>query len=197
MNHETYTAGCQVTGHPPPVSITILLVAEHRLEGVAEGEVQGLGWEVTDNVGSVTTPEGNETLIGHGAAEAVANAGVWTVETTALEHLILSSTFLVSLSCSPLRKVLAALHAGCGHKPFLRRPPLCTTYLVLDEELDTLDGSGGGLGDGGGNTTHCECTVSHCCLRATSCIQALIASSAELRPLRNMDNSIAGVEGEV
>lgn len=28
------------------------------------------------------------------------------------------------------------------------------TYLVLDEELDTLDGSGGGLGDGGRDTTH-------------------------------------------
>lgn len=28
-------------------------------------------------------------------------------------------------------------------------------YLVLDEKLDTLDGSGGGLGDGGGHTTHC------------------------------------------
>jgi hypothetical protein len=27
-------------------------------------------------------------------------------------------------------------------------------YLVLDEELDTLDGSGSGLGDGGGDTTH-------------------------------------------
>jgi hypothetical protein len=29
------------------------------------------------------------------------------------------------------------------------------TNLVLDEELDTLDGSGGSLGDGGGDTTHC------------------------------------------
>ena len=28
------------------------------------------------------------------------------------------------------------------------------TYLVLDEQLDTLDGSGGGLGDGGRDTTH-------------------------------------------
>jgi hypothetical protein len=27
-------------------------------------------------------------------------------------------------------------------------------YLVLDEELDTLDGSGSGLRDGGGDTTH-------------------------------------------
>jgi hypothetical protein len=28
------------------------------------------------------------------------------------------------------------------------------TYLVLDEELDTLDGCGSGLRDGGGDTTH-------------------------------------------
>lgn len=28
------------------------------------------------------------------------------------------------------------------------------TYLVLDEELDTLNGSGGGLRDGGRDTTH-------------------------------------------
>lgn len=28
------------------------------------------------------------------------------------------------------------------------------TYLVLDEKLDTLDGSGSGLRDGGGDTTH-------------------------------------------
>lgn len=86
---ETYTTRGQVTGHPPAVTITLLLVAEHRLEGVAEGEVQGLGWEVTDDVGSVTTPEGNETLVGHGTTEAVANASVWLVETAGLEHLIL------------------------------------------------------------------------------------------------------------
>jgi hypothetical protein len=30
-----------------------------------------------------------------------------------------------------------------------------STNLVLDEELDTLDGSGGSLRDGGGDTTHC------------------------------------------
>jgi len=32
----------------------------------------------------------------------------------------------------------------------------CTgpTDLILDEKLDALDGSSGGLGDGGGNTAH-------------------------------------------
>jgi hypothetical protein len=33
------------------------------------------------------------------------------------------------------------------------------TNLVLDQELDTLDGGSSGLGDSGGNTTHCD-TVS-------------------------------------
>lgn len=32
--------------------------------------------------------------------------------------------------------------------------PLVVTYLVLDEKLDTLDRSGSGLGDSGGDTTH-------------------------------------------
>lgn len=35
--------------------------------------------------------------------------------------------------------------------------------LVLDEELDTLDGGSGGLGDGSGNTTHCRVLVSSPC----------------------------------
>jgi len=30
------------------------------------------------------------------------------------------------------------------------------TYLILDQELDTLNGSGCGLGDGSGDTTHCD-----------------------------------------
>jgi hypothetical protein len=29
------------------------------------------------------------------------------------------------------------------------------TYLILDQELDTFDGSSSGLGDCGGDTTHC------------------------------------------
>jgi hypothetical protein len=29
------------------------------------------------------------------------------------------------------------------------------TYLILDQELDTFDGSGSGLGDCGRDTTHC------------------------------------------
>ena len=85
----TYTTRGQVAGHPPGVSITVLLVAEHRLEGVAEGEVEGLGWEVTDDVGRVTTPEREDTLVLGGTAEALDDTVVLAVETTGLEHLIL------------------------------------------------------------------------------------------------------------
>lgn len=109
------TTGSQVTGHPHGVTVTVLLEAEHLLELVAESEVQGLGREVTDDVGSVTTPQGHDTLISHGAAEAVADAGVAAVKTASLDHLI----------------------------------------LVLDEELDTLDGGSSSLGDSGGDTSHC------------------------------------------
>ena len=58
----TYTSGGQVTGHPLGVTVTLLLVGEHGLVGIAESEVQRLGGEVTDDVGSVTTPQGEDTL---------------------------------------------------------------------------------------------------------------------------------------
>jgi hypothetical protein len=131
----TYTTGGQVTGHPLGVTVTLLLVGEHGLVGVAESEVQRLGGEVTDDVGSVTTPQGENTLSLRCALEAVGNTVVLAVETTGLEHLILAELSVFS-------------PAQGSH--------LDAPYLVLDEELDTLDGSGGGLRDGGGDTTHCR-----------------------------------------
>lgn len=86
---ETYTTGGQVTSHPLRVTVLLLLVVEHLLELVAESEVQGLGREVTDDVGSVATPQGHDTLIGSGTTEAVGNAVVLAVQTTLLQHLIL------------------------------------------------------------------------------------------------------------
>lgn len=53
---KTYTTGGQVTGHPLPVTITLLLESKHGLVGVTESEVQSLGWEITDDVGGVTSP---------------------------------------------------------------------------------------------------------------------------------------------
>jgi hypothetical protein len=133
MSGYTYTTGGQVTGHPLGVTVTLLLVCEHGLVGVAESEVERLGGEVTDDVGSVTTPEGEDTLVLRGTAEALANAVVLAVETTGLKHLILWGV-LARVSMRGFR----------GDE----------TYLVLDEELNTLDGGSSGLRDGGGNTTH-------------------------------------------
>jgi hypothetical protein len=88
---STYTTGGQVTDHPLGVTVTLLLVGEHGLVGVAESEVQGLGGEVTDDVGGVTTPQREDTLSLRCALEAVGDTGVLAVETTGLEHLILES----------------------------------------------------------------------------------------------------------
>ena len=101
----TYTTGGQVTGHPLGVTITLLLVGEHALVGVAESEVQGLGREVTDDVGSVTTPEREDTLVLSGTAEALANAVVLAVKTTGLKHLILNKRVrAVSVSSRQMRR---------------------------------------------------------------------------------------------
>jgi len=85
----SHTTRGKVTSHPPPVSITVLLVAEHGLERVAESEVQGLGWEVTDDVGSVATPQRGHTLVGGGTTEAVHDTIVLALKTARLQHLIL------------------------------------------------------------------------------------------------------------
>ena len=80
----------QVTDHPPGVTVTLLLETEHLLELVTESEVKSLGREVTDDVGGVTTPQGEGTLISHGTAEAVTDTSIAAVETSSLDHLILN-----------------------------------------------------------------------------------------------------------
>ena len=90
----------------------ILRGVEDRLDGVLEGEVEGLCGEVPKNVGQVTTPERDETLPGHGSPSAVQDTIVGFVQDALLQHLV----------------------------------------LVLHEELDTLDGCGGGLGHAGGHS---------------------------------------------
>ena len=87
---RTYTTGGQVTGHPLGVTITLLLESEHGLVGVTESEVEGLGREVTDDVGGVTTPQRDDTLLSGSALEAVGETVVLVGQTTSLEHLILN-----------------------------------------------------------------------------------------------------------
>ena len=52
---------------------------------LTEGEVQGLSREVTDNVGRVSSPQRNQTLILVGTREAVNNALVGMREATLLD----------------------------------------------------------------------------------------------------------------
>ena len=47
--------------------------AEPLLVEIFTGEVQGLGWEVTNDVGQVSSPERSETLLGDDSLEAVSN----------------------------------------------------------------------------------------------------------------------------
>ena len=70
--------------------------------------------EVSHNVGSVSSPESSESLLGRDASEAVTHT-------------------LVSLD-------LSGDNLGVG-------------ILSLDEELDTLDGGSGGLGDSSDGTS--------------------------------------------
>jgi hypothetical protein len=51
-------------------------LGEHGLDGVLEGKVEGLGREITDNVGQVSTPESLNSLLGSDASETVNNTGV-------------------------------------------------------------------------------------------------------------------------
>lgn len=88
-SREAYTTRCQVTHHPLGVSITLLLEREHGLVGVTESKVQRLGREVSDDVGGVTTPQRNNTLVLDGSREAVTDTVELSVQTARLQHLIL------------------------------------------------------------------------------------------------------------
>lgn len=85
------------------------VLGEEGLDGILEGEVEGLLGEVPDDVGTVSTPERGEALLGSHTGEAVSHAGV--------------------------AGDLTGANEGIG-------------ILGLNKELDTLNGSGGGLSDG-------------------------------------------------
>ena len=95
---------------------------------LTEGKVQGLGGEVTDDVGGVSSPEGDETLIPVCTCEGITDALVRCRQTTLLDlwRRTRYSTFPGAID---------------KHK---RKYHL---ILVLNEELDTLNGGRGGLGN--------------------------------------------------
>jgi len=79
----------QISGKPDPVSILILLETEQLLEVILEGKVQGLGGEITDDVGQVSSPERDDTLLSSDTPGAIHDSLVGFSQTTALQHLIL------------------------------------------------------------------------------------------------------------
>lgn len=113
-------------------------------EVVLESKVQRLGREVPDDVGGVSSPEGDETLIGVGPGEAVRDTLVRGGKTTLLDPAgrkrISSWNGQQVDMLEKSRRWSADVHL----------------VLVLDQELDTLDRSGSGLGDSGRDTSHHE-----------------------------------------
>ena len=89
-----------------------------------EGKVERLGREVTDDVGSVATPQRNETLVAVGADEGVTDTLVRAVE-AALLDLVTNASEL-----DRERKI-----CECAHH----------LALVLNQELDTLNGRSSGF----------------------------------------------------
>ena len=53
---SSHTTRCKIAHHPLRVTISVLLEREHGLVGVAESEIEGLGGEVSNDVGSVSSP---------------------------------------------------------------------------------------------------------------------------------------------
>jgi len=82
------TTGSDVDGKLLP-SWGGLWASEQCLDGVLEGKVERLRWEVSEDVGQVTSPEWNDTLGLEGSHGAVDDAIVWLVESALLDHLIL------------------------------------------------------------------------------------------------------------
>lgn len=100
-----------------------------HLQSLTECEVQGLGGEVPNDVGGVTTPEGDKTLILVGTGKAVGDALVGGSKTTLLDlyrHVTLINRLIVEI----------------------KRAITHHLVLVLHQELDTLDGGSGRFGDG-------------------------------------------------
>lgn len=74
------TAGCQVSSKvTPELGPLVNIVKEDLLVLVFESEVEGLGWEISDHIGKVTTPEGHETLFFGDTVDTIHDAFVLLV----------------------------------------------------------------------------------------------------------------------
>lgn len=66
--------GGHVDGEKLPEVGARVVLGEHGLDGVLEGEVEGLGGEVAQHVGQVAAPEGQEALAARHTHKAVDDA---------------------------------------------------------------------------------------------------------------------------
>lgn len=100
--------------------------SHERVDKRTEGKVKSLGGEVTDDVGGVSSPEGDETLLLVGTGESITDALVGGGKTTLLD----------------LWKCDVSIAKCVQDERWTNH-----LILVLDQELDTLNGGGAGLGD--------------------------------------------------
>ena len=145
---STYTTRRKVTEHPLGIAIAVLLVGEPRLVGVAEGEVQGLGREVTNDVGSVTTPERQDPVVLSSATEAVNDTVVLAVQTTGTDHLILDGdqqwfphgTCWKSPTWFWMSSLIRSMGAAAVFETAAETPPTVISVSDLDDPVDQLIG---------------------------------------------------------
>jgi hypothetical protein len=76
-----------LTGEPKGISVLLLVEIKESLEEVAEGKVQGLGGEVSEHVGPVSSPQRDGSFLGNNTAEAVKRASVGGSKASRLEKL--------------------------------------------------------------------------------------------------------------
>lgn len=82
------TTGSHVSSEPDSVTVFFLFI-EHSLEGILEGEVQGLSGEVSQDIGPVTLPESLSTFFVEDSLGTVGNTGISSVQSTLLDHFVL------------------------------------------------------------------------------------------------------------
>merc|ERR1719445_3025803 len=116
MGEGSSSSSGKNVGSELPGSAGVLGGGEGGLDGILEGKVKSLGWEVSEHISQVSSPEGIDSLSLEDSGAAVKNTSVGAVKTSLLDHLI----------------------------------------LVLDQELDSLNGGGSSLGDSSSNTSKHE-----------------------------------------
>mmetsp|Transcript_8005 Transcript_8005/g.11891 ORF Transcript_8005/g.11891 Transcript_8005/m.11891 type:complete len:317 (-) Transcript_8005:61-1011(-) len=79
-NHQRSSSGKTSRSHVDGEELgelgVLVGLGEQSLDGILEGEVEGLGGEITNDVGQVTTPESLDTLLAGNTGEAVHDTSV-------------------------------------------------------------------------------------------------------------------------